>query len=58
LRKSAWNEPISELSVVVKARSITPVKFARTEPDIDIVDPIDAAPAPVGAKVTPAATAG
>ena len=57
MRKSATNELISELSEVVKARSITPVKLARTEPDV--VDPVDAAPAPVGANVTPAAaTAG
>ena len=54
--KSAKNELISELSVVVKAGSITPVKLARTEPDV--VDPVDAAPAPVGAKVTQAAIAG
>ena len=40
---------------VFKARSITPVKLARTEPEV--VDPVDAAPAPVGAKVTPAAAA-
>ncbi len=42
--------------MVVKARSIAPVKLARNEPDV--VDPVDAAPAPVGAKVTPAAIAG
>jgi hypothetical protein len=56
LRKSARNELISELFVVVKAQSITPVELARTEPDV--VDPVDAAPAPVGAKVTPATIAG
>jgi hypothetical protein len=57
LWKSARNELISELLEVVKARSIILVKLARTEPDV--VDPVDAAPAPVGANVTPAAaTAG
>ncbi len=50
------NELIYELLMVVKARSITPVKLARTEPDI--VDPVDAVPAPVGTKVTPAIIAG